>query len=237
MKYRAQATINTVCRRSWVTLLTDRDQQDVMEVFWRQVADRAGHWIVRWQAKPFWWWGWITQEEKTGTWKPEGGPRMSVKIEVVEPKPVERRFRATGANGAALSFADWTESEAREIYEGLAPHFNGGAWLDTQRLQQLREKDAKIARLKAESAFKDKAVARTVETNRLNYNRAETMQRLNREQVEEIRKLKAEVAELRANPKCCQAEAAELRKWLVRMRAGYTIPTIDRALAGERCPE
>lgn len=92
-------------------------------------------------------------------WKRKEPEVMGVKVEKIEPKP-QAKFRATGANGESLSHFDWTESEARAIYEGLAEHFGGLAARTSYGLEDLLvTKNAEIARLKALSSVnKDREI-------------------------------------------------------------------------------
>jgi hypothetical protein len=83
---------------------------------------------------------WRTREKQREPSMAEAG----VKVEVVEPKV---RFSIVRDYGAGVNTYDFTESEARAIYGGLAVHF-GDPWSTT-----FEKKDAEIGRLKAEGAL------------------------------------------------------------------------------------
>lgn len=86
-------------------------------------------------------------------WKREE-PSMSVKVEKIEPVPFPApRFRIY-YESSSQSYREWSESEARVIYEGLAEHFIQPITMGMASIysERLAEKDAEIARLKEANA-------------------------------------------------------------------------------------
>lgn len=129
-------------------------------------------------------------------------PEMSVKVEKIEPLR-QARFKISSDLGQRAGMTPWemSESEAREIYEGLVPHFGGqdhskhaGCYCHSEYyrvvaerndvLKSLAEKDAEIARWRAANIQIDA--------------RAQTIRNQNHEQVAEINRLKKQVEELQA---------------------------------------
>jgi hypothetical protein len=243
----------------WETTWDGEQFYPATDAYDREMAKNCSIIRVRIQERIYW--RWTTLWEGYGTKRERAPERYTplpvykwavydewcrkepqVKIEKIQTSAAYYRIEAkyitppvTGSYG--LFSVDVSESEAREIYDGLGKHFGGQhngdvcyyATLDNKQRRVIAEKDAEIARLKERLTVHEAGKSCIWHPEMLKL-QAEV------ERLKEQKKYNADqVVEL-------SNEVSRLRGWLLRLRY-WTTPNYwvrgecDRALAGEPVPE